>query len=125
MPRPEEAVHRACADYLRLIEKKAGIWWHHPANGGRRSKAEAGILKAMGVRAGTPDLCIIKAGRAYWIELKAPQKRLKDGSISQALPGISSSQLGTFNDLVRVGCSVGVAQSIDDLKWHLHSWGII
>ena len=48
-------------------------------NGRWRSKAEAGKLKAEGVRAGVPDLCIIRNGLPYFIEIKK-----KGGKLSQA-----------------------------------------
>src|SRR5262245_8907913 len=43
-------------------------------NGGKRSKAVAGKLKAEGVKAGVPDICLPVARRGYhglFIELKA------------------------------------------------------
>lgn len=46
---------------------------HHIPNGGRRTKAEAGILLAMGVKAGVPDLCLpVARGGCHglYIELK-------------------------------------------------------
>ena len=46
------------------------------ANGGARSKATAGRLKAEGVASGVPDL-FVPAGR-LWIEMK----RIKGGSLS-------------------------------------------
>lgn len=71
--------------------------WHEPRmamlfaipNGGHRSPATAGRLKAEGVRAGVPDLCLPVVGRArrdlaaelapcLWIELK----RTKGGAVS-------------------------------------------
>ncbi|HEY3494812.1 MAG TPA: VRR-NUC domain-containing protein [Polyangiaceae bacterium] len=53
-------------------------------NGGGRSKAQAGILKAEGVEAGVPDLCVPAgidgSGVPTWVEMK----RTKDGRISDA-----------------------------------------
>lgn len=48
-------------------------------NGGKRSKAVAGKLKAEGVRAGVPDLCLPVARGQYhglFIELKAERGRV-------------------------------------------------
>lgn len=45
----------------------------HIPNGGGRSKAEAGRFKAMGVKAGVPDLCLPVPRNGFhgmWIELK-------------------------------------------------------
>jgi hypothetical protein len=35
-----------------------GAFYFHCPNGGKRSKAEGGIFKALGVRAGMPDLIV-------------------------------------------------------------------
>lgn len=46
----------------------------HIPNGGSRSKREGAQFKAMGVKAGVPDLCLpVKRGEfgALWIEMKA------------------------------------------------------
>ncbi len=46
---------------------------HHIPNGGSRNKAEAANLKAQGVKAGVPDLCLpVPCGGAYglYIEMK-------------------------------------------------------
>lgn len=50
-------------------------------NGGRRDKATAGRLKAEGVRAGMPDLCLpVPRGGAcaLWIEMKTETGRLSE-----------------------------------------------
>jgi len=50
-------------------------------NGGHRNKATAGKLKAEGVKAGVPDLCLPVACGKYhglFIELKAPKGRVTD-----------------------------------------------
>lgn len=54
---------------------------YHVPNGGSRNKAEAGRLRAEGVKAGVPDLCLPVARREYhglYIELK----RQRGGRIS-------------------------------------------
>lgn len=48
---------------------------HHIPNGGLRHKAVAGKLKAMGAKAGVPDLCLPVARHGYhglYIEMKKP-----------------------------------------------------
>jgi hypothetical protein len=54
-----------------------GFLYHTP-NGGSRGKREAGILKAMGVKAGVSDLFlpIMASGKGgLWIEMKADKGR--------------------------------------------------
>lgn len=55
---------------------------HHIPNGGLRHKAVAGKLKAMGARAGVPDLCLpvsrVVGGLQYhglYIEMKKPASK--------------------------------------------------
>jgi len=59
-------------------EPLLGLLYHIP-NGKYRTKAGAGRLKAMGVRAGMPDLHLPVARRGYhslYIECKAPGRRV-------------------------------------------------
>lgn len=83
--RLEEAEQRALmswADLVQVGQHTLAQWLIHVPNGGGRSKAEGGILKAMGVKAGVPDLLLpIRTARysAGWWELK-----YGDGSLSQA-----------------------------------------
>ena len=51
---------------------------HHIPNGGARSKATAGRLKAEGVKAGIPDICLPVPKNGYgalYIELKVPENK--------------------------------------------------
>lgn len=60
---------------LRYPEVFANL--HHTPNGGYRSKAEAGRLKAQGTKAGIPDLQLTMARGGYFglfIEFKATVK---------------------------------------------------
>jgi hypothetical protein len=74
---PEQQIQRAVVDYLRLLENLGELFFYHCPNGGWRSKAEAGIFKSLGVRAGVPDLVLLfPGGRTAFIEIKAPGGRL-------------------------------------------------
>lgn len=49
-------------------------WLHHIPNGGKRSKAEAGRFKAMGVRSGVSDIFLPVSRGGYhglYVEMKA------------------------------------------------------
>ena len=48
MNRPEQALQISVVNWLRVVAPD--LFFLHIPNGGRRSKAEAGIFKAMGLR---------------------------------------------------------------------------
>jgi hypothetical protein len=65
---------------LVTLNLAPGWFFFHVPNGGRRSRTEAGIFKAMGVKAGVDDLIFIqRGGLVYLLELKRP-----DGSRTKA-----------------------------------------
>ena len=141
MNRPEETLHRACVAYLRASLPKPWIVWHTP-NGGGRSKAEAGILKAMGVLAGMPDLFVMGPGpevvapteprgvalRSFphliAIEFKAPPKRLRTGGPSKAKPRLSPAQAARQIDLGACGVPYLVIDDLADLVQSLKALGV-
>lgn len=60
--RPEQHLQIGVVKALAKVEALSGgeeFFFFHPANGGYRTKAEASILKAMGVRAGVSDMFFI------------------------------------------------------------------
>lgn len=70
-------------------EQRAVVEWcawrripvFHIPNGGSRHPAEAARLKAQGVKAGVPDLCIPVARGGFhslYIEMKAPKGRVSE-----------------------------------------------
>lgn len=73
-------------------------------NGGARHKATAGRLKAEGVRAGVPDVCLpVPRGGfgALYIELKAPREpgsTKRAGRLSQAQADFGAALLRAGND---------------------------
>ncbi len=84
MPRPrrlpdaEESLQRTVADYLALCvpAPPSGPWWTAINPIPAKSRAVAGISRAMGLRAGTPDFVLCWRGRLVGIELKAGRGRL-------------------------------------------------
>ena len=79
--REQEALFRWAA-YERGKWPELEKMYHIP-NGGSRNKAEAARLKAQGVRAGVPDICLPAARGCYhglYIELK----RRNGGRVSEA-----------------------------------------
>ena len=110
--RPEQDIQRALADHLRA-RAGAGTYWFHPANGGARTAIEGAILKACGVRAGTPDLILIKDGKTFGLELKAP-----GGQVSPA-------QAQAHEEMRAAGAEVAVATGIDEAIKQLEGWQLL
>lgn len=84
--RPEEALQRQCVEWLRwaLPPPPEGPAWTFVNNGMKRTKAEAGIAKAMGQRAGWPDLLMIWRGTVICPEFKATNRPAKPDKGAQA-----------------------------------------
>ncbi len=110
--RPEESLHRSVASYLDACLPLDAVWFH-PPNGGARSVAEAGIFKALGVKAGIPDVVIVWQGRPYFIELK-PEK----GKLTQA-------QAAMLMRLQKAGAPASVCRSVEAVEGELLAWGFL
>lgn len=143
MNRPEEQLHRTCVAYLQAALPKPWLCWHTP-NGGGRSKAEAGILKAMGVVAGMPDLFVCGPGferaafqmmpgvgydarsfpRLIAIEFKAPPKPLRGGGVSKAKPRLSPAQHARQADLGACGVPYLVIDDMAAMVQALRALGV-
>lgn len=111
MKRPEEALHRAVAHFLRVALPPEAVW-HHSPNGGGRSKAEAGIFKAMGTRPGWPDIEVVYCGFVYFIELKAPGGRL------------SANQKTCHTSLRGAGTHIAICHRVEEVEGTLRGWGV-
>ena len=113
--RPEEALHREVAQYLDACLPD-DAWWCHIPNGGGRSKAEAGILKALGVKAGAPDCMIVRRGQAFFVELKPEKYRNhKNG-------GLSKAQVECHAKLRWCGCQVAVCYTVEECEETVRAW---
>lgn len=82
-----ESVEQQClfrwAEYVKGAYPELKLLYHIP-NGGRRNKGEAGRLKAEGVKAGAPDVCLPVARNGFhgaYIELKKQGGRVSPGQI--------------------------------------------
>ena len=102
MKRPEEALHRTVAEFLDVALPE-GAAWTTLEPGGYRTRAEAGIAKARGVKAGWPDVLIVFKGRAIFFELKGPKGRL------------SAAQKAAHARLRLAGAVVYTVRSLDEL----------
>ena len=100
--RPEQALHRACAQFLDLALPPDAIWLHYPS-GGYRRPVEARIFKSLGVRAGIPDVLVFHSGKVYGIELKAGSHTL------------TSIQRDMHRRLEQCGVPCCVATTVDEV----------
>jgi len=112
---PEELFQRTVVEWLG---------WQYPMlmyfsvpNGGRRSKAESGILKATGVKAGVADLVFVwsdgAGARVGFVELKAPKGTQSDKQkiFEQCCDAISAPYI--------------VAKTIEEIDVALNKWGAV
>ncbi len=82
-------------------------------NGGRRDKITGAILKREGVKAGVPDIAIVRdGGSVAFLEVKAPK-----GSLS-------TSQKAFRDWCGENSVPFEVVRSIDDVRSTLSAWGI-
>ncbi len=111
MKRPEQALHIAVAQYLR-VALKPPVWWSSIDHGaGKMSPASVGLRKARGVKSGIPDIIILWPNNKAGIELKAPggrlspaQKRtIEEWNAAGAYVGVCSSLEQVISDLTRLG----------------------
>lgn len=116
---PEEDLQRTIAEYLNIIAPMKGFWWSHIAHGGKRTKAEAGIFKAMGLKPGIADIMIIAPvegglwAQVHWIELKAPGRTTSDAQ-------------DDFADTMQgLGCPYCVCWSLEEVIATLEDWALI
>lgn len=103
--RPEDIIQRAVMDHLRSRAMPRTFAFHVP-NGGKRKPIEAAIMKGLGVRAGVPDIIIIKDGQTFGLELKAESGRVSD------------NQTETMKAMAAAGCKVDVVFGLTAaLRW--------
>ena len=78
MRHKEDNLQMMCVRWFSLQYPKCAPLLHHSPNGGKRNLKEAARFKAMGVRAGFPDLALYIASGGYhalFIELKSDTGR--------------------------------------------------
>lgn len=98
--------------HLTIRAAPSVVWWY-TSNGGNRSTAEAGRFKALGVKAGVPDLLVVRAGQLFALELKAPGGR------------VSNAQQEMLAELQAAGAQTAVAFGLDEALAEFERWGLI
>lgn len=78
MKRPESGIQTAIMGFLDRALPTSYRAFAVP-NGGKRNAITGAILKREGVKAGVPDICIVRAGGSIaFLEVKAPQGTLSN-----------------------------------------------
>jgi hypothetical protein len=99
---PEQAFHCQVARYLERALPE-GFWWStFPAGGGGRVRGAR--LKAMGLKAGCPDVLLFGPERVGWLELKT-----KTGSLSAV-------QKAVHAELRELGHTIETVRSLDEVQ---------
>ncbi len=117
MPRPlptaEQSLQHTVADFMAwcVPAPPVGPWWTAVNPIPAKSRAAAGISKAMGLKAGTPDIVMCWKGRLVGIELKAGRGR------------VSLAQIETHDAITLAGGVVTTCSSLDDVAAFLAALG--
>jgi len=119
--KPESALQIEIVNWLSTRAQKNNFFFFSIPNegalaGGHSSPAHGAViaqLKKLGLTPGVPDLCILKADRAYFVEVKC-----KGGSLSKAQKFV----LGRLGD---VGVRAGVVRSLEEFIITCEIWGIV
>ena len=110
----EHKVQVAICQYLDL----RGVLYFSVPNGGQRNKIVAAKLKAEGAKAGVPDLCIIKDGMAFFLEIKRPK------STTGGKGRLSPAQKEMIGRIEEAGGEVKVVYSVADVIEAMIDWQI-
>lgn len=113
------------ASWQKYKDGKLSDYLHHSPNGGKRHITTAARFKAMGTKAGFPDLFLFVPKGGYhglFIELKRPKSKTADSKTRQA-GKVQLTQQIMLDRLSAMGYKVVVAyganHAIDEIKAYL------
>lgn len=120
MRHPEQDFQISLVPTLDALANIFGFFYTHFPSGGGRSKVEAGIFKAMGLKPGCSDFLFIgPGGRAYWIELKLDNTDLWKKTYQ------SKAQKGFDRTMTALESPYVVCRSEAEVLDALQYWGLI
>ena len=110
--------HKVQVAICQYLDMRGATYFAIP-NGGKRNLITAKKLKAEGVQAGVPDICIIHDGMTYFLEVKRPKSDLG------AKGRLSTTQKAMIERLEAAGAEVAVVHSVADvieacIDWHIN-----
>jgi hypothetical protein len=112
MKRPEQQIQRQVFAHIRA-RAYPGVFAFHVANGVNSSIRTGRALKAAGLVAGVPDICIIHRATSHFLELKAGRNKP------------TQQQKDVMDMLELAGARVAVAYSLEEALYTLECWGIL
>lgn len=101
----EDNLQKACITWFDYQYPHMRIRLHHSPNGGKRNVIEASKFKAMGVRAGFPDLILLSPNKQY--PFMAIELKIKTGKQSEL-------QKEYQNEIEKVGAKYVICRSLED-----------
>ena len=110
----ESQLHKACADYLHLVENRHDdfLWYTVANEGPGANKVRAAKFKAVGVRPGVADIMILHSGKAIAIELKTAK-------------GVISEKQKVFaKSFTQAGGEYFICRSLNQLETILNGRGL-
>lgn len=110
----EHQVQVAICQYLDL----RGVCYFAIPNGGKRNVVTAVKLKKEGCQPGTPDLCIIHEGQAFFLEVKRP------ASTAGGKGRLSPAQKEMIGRIEEAGGEVKIVYSVADVIEACIDWQI-
>lgn len=109
----EDDIQKACVKMLQFLEGQGKLRFFSVPNEAKRSIKVAMRHKALGMRAGVPDLVVLgNKGSAGFIELKTDKGKL------------TASQKDWRDWLKSAGYPHAVCKSVDEMLGVLKAWGI-
>ena len=109
----EDIIHVSILDYLDWnLPKHSTMAWHS-ANGGKRNVGTGRKMKALGVRAGFPDLAFLCDGKLYTLEVKTSTGKQRQ------------TQEAWEKYITDAGGFYAIVRSIDETEAALKKWGIL
>ena len=121
----ENQLQILCVDYLRL-RVRTDVVWHHSPNEGDRSKGAKIHQWKMGMRAGWPDLEIIKtAQRCDPICYGRPRPFIGFVEFKVGHATLADEQFDCRTLLERAGCGYRVCRSLETFQRICAEWDIV